>query len=105
MSYFLKTWPNESITPKMHLLKRHCVDFIRNWGLVLDIYGEQGVESMHAEFNSMNSTFSHTKGVQRLKSILSELYIKNSPEALKIRSTIKKRKAFEVFLMNRINKI
>ena len=93
MSYFRKTWPNESITPKMHLLESHCVDFLRNWGLGLDIYGEQGVESMHAEFNSMNSAFCHMKGVKRLKSILSEHYIKNSPEALKIRPTIKKRKA------------
>ena len=93
MSYFRKTWPNESVTPKMHLLESHCVDFIRNCGLGLNIYGEQGVESMHAEFNSMNSTFCHMKGVQRLKSVLSEHYIKNSPEALKIRPTIKKRKA------------
>ena len=94
MSYFLKTWPNESITPKMHLLESHCVDSLRNWGLGLDIYGEQGVESMHAEFNSMNSAFCHMKGVKRPKSILFEDYIKNSSEALKIRPTIKKRKAF-----------
>nr|XP_047133795.1 uncharacterized protein LOC124811881 [Hydra vulgaris] len=35
MSYFRKTRPNEPITPKTHLLESHCVDFIRNWGLVL----------------------------------------------------------------------
>ena len=82
-----------SITPKMHMLESNCVDFIRNWGLGLDIYGEQGVESMHAEFNDMNSNFSHMKGAQQLKCILPEHYIKNSPEALKIRPTIKKGKA------------
>nr|XP_047123398.1 uncharacterized protein LOC124806476 isoform X2 [Hydra vulgaris] len=95
MSYFRKTWPNESITPKMHLLESHCVDFIRNWNSGLDIYGEQGLESMHAEFNSMNSTFCHMKGKQRLRSILSNHYIKNSPEALIIRPTIKKRKPYK----------
>nr|XP_047133997.1 uncharacterized protein LOC124812047 isoform X3 [Hydra vulgaris] len=95
MSYFRKTWPNESITPKMHLLESHCVDFIRNWNSGLDIYGEQGLESMHAEFNSMNNTFCHMKGKQRLRSILSNHYIKNSPEALIIRPTIKKRKPYK----------
>jgi hypothetical protein len=95
MSYFRKTWPNESITPKMHLLESHCADFIRNWGLGLDIYGEQGLESMHAEFNSMNSTFCHMKGKQRLESILSNHYIKNSLEALEIRPTIQERKAYK----------
>ena len=92
MSYFRKTWPNESITPKMHFLESHCVDFTRNWGSGLNIYGEQGVGSIHAKLNSMNSTFCHMKKAQRLKNILSE-YIKNSLDALKIRPTIKKRKA------------
>nr|XP_047131748.1 uncharacterized protein LOC124810629 isoform X2 [Hydra vulgaris] len=95
ISYFRKTWPNESITPKMHLLESHCADFIRNWGLGLDIYGEQGLESMHVEFNSMNSTFCHMKGKQRLESILSNHYIKNSLEALEIRPTIQERKSYK----------
>ena len=50
----------------------------------IDIYGEQGVESMHAEFNSMNSNFCHTKAVQRLKCILSENYIKRFSQKIEV---------------------
>ena len=40
MQYFRKTWPKESITPKLHLLENHAVDFIRKWGIGFGMYGE-----------------------------------------------------------------
>ena len=40
--YWRKTWPNETVTPKMHLLESHMVDFIKKWKVGLGFYGEQG---------------------------------------------------------------
>ena len=42
MNFFRETWPNESVTPKLHMLEDHAGDFMRKWGLGLGIYGEQG---------------------------------------------------------------
>ena len=34
------------------MLEDHVTDFVRKWGLGLGVYGEQGGESIHAEFNT-----------------------------------------------------
>ena len=42
MAHWRKTWPSETVTPKMHILEEHVVPFIRKWKLGLGFYGEQG---------------------------------------------------------------
>jgi hypothetical protein len=54
MDYYRLTWPSASITPKMHLLEAHVIQVIQKWGLGIGVYGEQGGESLHAEFNNLN---------------------------------------------------
>ena len=39
------------ITPKLHLLEFHVVPSSRRFGVGLGMLGEQGAESIHAEFN------------------------------------------------------
>ena len=47
-------FPEASITVKMHLLEDHMVPFLRQWNWVgYGLMGEQGAESVHAEFNSL----------------------------------------------------
>ena len=56
MSFFRKTWPKESITPKLHMLESHATSFISKWGAGFGLYGEQGAESLHAVFNKLHHT-------------------------------------------------
>lgn len=82
MVYFRKTWPNENISPKMHMLEDHVTDFIKQWGLGLGIYNEQGGESIHAEYNILKKQFSSIpNSAQRLKYTMKEHYIKSHPVA------------------------
>ena len=53
MSYWRNKWPEESVTPKMHMLENHACDFIKKWGVGFGFYGEQGGESVHALFNQI----------------------------------------------------
>lgn len=57
MAYFRENWPDSTITPKMHMLEDHAVDFIKKWKAGFGIYGEQGGESIHREFNGLNRTY------------------------------------------------
>ena len=58
MCFFRDAWPNESITPKLHLLEHHVCPFLEEWGGALGMYGEQGMESLHATMNSLkNASF------------------------------------------------
>ena len=54
MGYLRNTWPKVSITPKLHMLEDHVVEFIKRWGKGLGTYGEQGGESIHPTFNRYN---------------------------------------------------
>ncbi|XP_065669741.1 uncharacterized protein LOC136088822 isoform X2 [Hydra vulgaris] len=94
MEFYRLTRPNESITPKMHLLESHILQFIQKWGLGIGVYGEQGGESLHAEFNNLNRLFWHMKGCSRLKSTLKEHYIRNHPKTKAMKPEIKKRTTF-----------
>ena len=79
MAFYREKWPEMSVTPKLHMLEHHMTAFVKKWGVGLGIYGEQGGESIHAEFNSMKSTYCHMKGTRRLKSVMEAHYIKNHP--------------------------
>ena len=57
MRYLRATWPTVSIPPKLHLLEDHALDFIRECGVGFGFYGEQGGESIHAEFNRLYITY------------------------------------------------
>ena len=93
MNFYRQTWPNESVTPKLHMLEDHVVDFVRRWKLGLGIYGEQGGESIHAEFNNLNTLFRHIPGrCSRLKSTMKEHYLRNHPVTKKMKPVIKPRR-------------
>ena len=83
MKYWRSNWPNESVTPKMHILEDHMVPFVKKWKLGCGFYGEQGAEGIHKEFNEINSNHtSITNPVMRLKSILKRHHLNTFPKAL-----------------------
>ena len=61
MEYFQKTWPNVFVTPKLHMLESHASDFIKRWRAGFGMYGEQGLEILHAAFNNIRQTYCRMK--------------------------------------------
>ncbi|XP_047127237.1 uncharacterized protein LOC124808269 isoform X1 [Hydra vulgaris] len=78
MKFFRSTWLNESITPKMHLLENHIGVFLSTWGVGLGLYGEQGGESIHAEFNNIGRIYSTMSGTRKLECIMRDHFIRNN---------------------------
>ena len=56
MEYYRTEWPNGSIPPKLHMLEDHATDFVEKWKTGFGMYGEQGGESIHNEFNQLKVT-------------------------------------------------
>ncbi len=55
LTYFRATYPKCRIIPKQHLLEDHVVQWIERWGFGMGFHGEQGGESIHAQFNEVNA--------------------------------------------------
>lgn len=71
------------ITPKLHLLEAHVVPSIRRFGVGLGMLGEQGGESIHAEFNLLSTTFdSVVREVDRLKMVVKQHCLSTLPQQL-----------------------
>ena len=88
MKFFRSTWPNESITPKMHMLENHMGVFLSTWGVGLGLYGEQGGESIHAEFNNIGRIYSSMSGTQKLECIMRDHFIRNNLTATSLKPPI-----------------
>ena len=58
MKYYRKHWPDATIPPKLHMMEDHGTDFISKWRFGFGIYGEQGGESAHNEFNKLKRIYS-----------------------------------------------
>ena len=52
MAFLRREWPAESVTPKLHLLEDHRVDFMKKWGAGFGLYGEQGADNLRHIFIS-----------------------------------------------------
>ena len=62
-----------NITPKLHLLEGHVVSAMRRYGVGLGMLGEQGGESIHAEFNTLARELKHTaEDLDRLRMIVKQ---------------------------------
>ncbi|XP_078600313.1 uncharacterized protein LOC144875275 [Branchiostoma floridae x Branchiostoma japonicum] len=71
MSFYRSNVPNGTVPIKMHMLEDHVVPCIRRWGFGLGFMAEQGVEHVHALFNSLaRPTCTIPDPVARLKSTL-----------------------------------
>ena len=82
MEHFRITWPNERITPKMHILEDHVVEFIIDWKIGCGFYGEQGGEAVHQEFNKMSSAYNNIKNnLDRLRYKMDMHMLSTAPKA------------------------
>lgn len=72
-----------NVTPKLHLLEKHVVPSIRRFGGGLGLLGEQGGESIHAEFNSLSRTFSSVvRELDRLAMVVKQHCLSSLPQQL-----------------------
>ncbi|XP_066934119.1 uncharacterized protein [Clytia hemisphaerica] len=78
----------QSITIKLHMLECHILKFIKKWRIGLGMYGEQGAESIHPEFNSLRKTYaSHKPAEKRLQTMVEQHLLRVAPE---VRVTVPK---------------
>ena len=54
------TMPGATIKPKVHMLEDHTVDFLRQWRVGFGMLSEQGAESIHTVFTSVEHTQTFT---------------------------------------------
>eukprot|EP00731_Ephydatia_muelleri_P017855 Em0010g953a len=80
MENFRASFPSSSISLKMHLLEDHTVPWAKRTGTGFGLLGEQGAESIHARFNTLQRTYQciHNK-VDRLLSFVKEHSLSISP--------------------------
>uniref|UniRef100_A0A7M5XJ63 Uncharacterized protein n=1 Tax=Clytia hemisphaerica TaxID=252671 RepID=A0A7M5XJ63_9CNID len=71
LAFFRRNFQSETITPKLHLLEDHAVNFMEKWGSSFGIYGEQGADSIHKTFNEMKTKYHSMKNdVQRVHAMM-----------------------------------
>ena len=96
MSYWRNKWPEESVTPKMHMLENHACDFIKKWGVGFGFYGEQGGESVHALFNQYYKTYQSLRPkTKRLTSIMEHHYLNLYPKIKELKPVSRKRGSYK----------
>ena len=81
----------------MHLLEDHLVPFLKSNGAGLGLLGEQGAESIHARFNSIQKTVHMPSSSKRLESIMTEHYRQICPQNI---SKIPEKKVYKKKMSN-----
>ena len=80
MSYFRRTFPQESVTPKQHMLEQHVCKWMESWGFGMALHGEQGVEQTHAVVNALKPRVrSIMNEGTRVDSLIKEHYMVTTP--------------------------
>ncbi|XP_065652982.1 uncharacterized protein LOC124812446 isoform X2 [Hydra vulgaris] len=93
MQYFRATFPEISVTPKLHMLEHHAVPFLKKWGAGFGYNSEQGGESVHMEFNKLKTVYQSIPcPTMQLKSILKCHHQKTNPENMRLRPCLNERK-------------
>ena len=100
MAYYRAKWPDQWVTPKLHLLEDYALEFIENWGALFGLYGEQGIEGLHSTFNKMKMIYvSMNPPSKRLEATLKEHFMQVNPDSAVLRSTLMKRKNLTITLI------
>ena len=59
MNFYRSNFPQASVTPKLHLLEDHVVEFLEQWRVGLGMLGEEGAESIHAAYNNLKRVYAN----------------------------------------------
>ena len=81
MDYLRYNWPEQRITPKLHILEDHVVDFVRKWKVGIGFYGEPGGESIHNAVNKSRRTYSTVqRDTDRLECMMKQQLLSCHPK-------------------------
>lgn len=79
MLYYRNEFPNR-VLPKQHILENHVPTWISRWGVGMGLHGEQGGESVHAEFNQLQVSVRGIRNpLKQLMALMREHHTKTSP--------------------------
>lgn len=93
MAYYREEFPAATVLPKMHMLEEHVVPWLKKWGVGFGLLGEQGIESIHAHFNSLGRTYrSIPEEVTRLRQLMKEHLLHIAPDNISATPTVKRRR-------------
>lgn len=93
MKYYREKFPRATVLPKMHMLEEHVIPWLKRHHLGFGLLGEQGIESIHAHFNSLGHTYrSMPEEVARLRKLMNEHMLHIAPENVSATPEVKKRK-------------
>ena len=96
MEFYTTEFPTASVTPKMHMMENHLVPQIRQWNVAMGFLGEQGAESIHASFNSIERAYIGIPNTtDRLHRVMKEHHLRLEPDNLTLQPQIKRRKVEE----------
>ena len=96
LQFYREFFPHATITPKFHLLEDHVVGWMRKWHWALGLHGEQGAESIHNVFNTLERTYCAIRNpMERMQCMLKEHMLQTSPMTAELQPPIKKRKDSE----------
>ncbi len=71
VEYYRSSFPTASFLPKLHMLEDHIIPWVKEWKIGCGLMGEQGAESLHAQFNTTEKAYSNMKDrLERLKVVL-----------------------------------
>ena len=93
MAVFRETFPSATVSPKMHMLEDHALEWVNARNVGFGLLGEQGAESIHARFNSLGRTYACLpRGVERLKNIMKAHLVSIDPHNVAARPPPSKRR-------------
>ena len=97
MAFYREAFPLATVTPKLHMLEEHTVPWLQKWHAGFGMMGEQGAESIHADFNQLERNHSNLKHhrVERLKRVVNDHLIRSSPSMVVLEPERKKYKSTE----------
>lgn len=94
LQHYRSSFPEQSVPPKLHFLEDHMVDFLEMWKVGLGLLGEQGLESIHSDFNKLAHKHHAIKPAdRRLECMMKAHLIDIFPKAQALKPKINKRKS------------
>jgi len=80
MAFYRETFPQATVLPKMHIMEEHILPFMEKWNVGCGLMGEQGAESIHAYFNTLDRTYSSIPDrLTRLRQKVKEQHLHTTP--------------------------
>ncbi len=83
MEYYRTTFPNSTVTPKLHMLEDHVIPWLSKWHGGFGLMGEQGAESIHKYFNNLGRVYcTSSDPVTKLHTEMREHHTHLAPECI-----------------------